>query len=60
MTKLITYRDIEKIYGLKKNTLTKLYMKGEFIPAIKVGNRNYFEVEKLEKWIESKKVDIAS
>lgn len=51
MAKLLTYSEIEKIYGLKKNTTTKMFMKGEFIPTIKIGNRNYFSVEALEAWI---------
>lgn len=54
--KLLTFREIERIYGLKKNTLTKMLMRGEFIPAIKIGNRNYFSVEELKKWIEEHKV----
>lgn len=54
--KLITFRDIQDEYGLKKNTLTKLLMKKEFITPIKIGNRNYFDREELEAWIESKKV----
>jgi len=29
-------------------------------PAIKIGNRNYFDVEKLEEWIKSRTVQIAS
>ncbi len=54
--KLITFRDIQNEYGLKRNTLAKLLMKDEFISPIKIGNRNYFDREELEKWIESKKV----
>ncbi|MDP3119931.1 MAG: helix-turn-helix domain-containing protein [Sulfuricurvum sp.] len=60
MAKLVTYSQIENIWGLKKSTLTKLYMNGQFIPAIKIGNRNYFDVEKLEEWIKSRTVQIAS
>jgi predicted DNA-binding transcriptional regulator AlpA len=56
MAKLLTYSEIEKVYGLKKNTMTKLYMYGQFIPSIKIGNRNYFSVEALEAWIESRTV----
>ncbi|MCI4436489.1 MAG: helix-turn-helix domain-containing protein [Ignisphaera sp.] len=56
MPKLLTYSDIERIYGLKKNTTTKLYMKGRFIPAVKIGNRNYFSVELIEAWIVSRTV----
>lgn len=51
MAKLLTYSQIEKIYGLKKSTLTKMFMHGKFIPCIKIGNRNYFEVTILENWI---------
>lgn len=53
--KLLTYSQIQKIYGLRKSTLTKLFMKGKFIPCIKIGNRNYFEVTALEEWINSRK-----
>ncbi|MCI4435963.1 MAG: helix-turn-helix domain-containing protein [Ignisphaera sp.] len=56
MAKLLTYSEIEKVYGLKKNTMTKLYMNSQFIPSIKIGNRNYFSVEALEAWIESRTV----
>ena len=51
MAKLLTYTQIEKIYGLKKSTLTKMYMHGKFIPCIKIGNRNYFDATMLEQWI---------
>lgn len=60
MPKLLTFRDIERVYGLKKNTMTKKYYAGEFIPSVKVGNRNYFEVSKIEEWIQSHSIDMAS
>ncbi|MDP3290647.1 MAG: helix-turn-helix domain-containing protein [Sulfuricurvum sp.] len=60
MAKLVTYSQIEKIWGLKKSTLTKLFMKGEFIPCIKIGTKNYFEVEKLEEWIKDRTVTVAA
>ena len=53
--KLITFRDIQNEYGLKRNTLSKLLMRNEFITPIKIGNRNYFNRDELEVWIESKK-----
>ena len=53
--KLLTFRDIQNEYGLKRNTLAKLLMKDEFITPIKIGNRNYFDREELEKWIEDKR-----
>ena len=56
MTKLLTYSQIEKIYGLKKGTMTKMVMKGEFVKPVKVGNRNYFKVEEVEAWINSRQV----
>lgn len=31
-------------------------MKGEFIECLKIGNKNYFEVEKIEEWIRSQTV----
>jgi predicted DNA-binding transcriptional regulator AlpA len=58
MAKLLTYTQIEKIYGLKKSTLTKMFMHGKFIPCIKIGNRNYFEVAMLEQWINNRTVVI--
>lgn len=57
LPKLMTYTEIEKVYGLKKNTMTKKYMIGEFIPAIKIGNRNYFNVNQLEEWIATRTID---
>ena len=54
--KLLTFRDIQNEYGLKRNTLAKLLMKDEFISPVKIGNRNYFNRDDLEKWIESKTV----
>ena len=58
MPRLITYSQIEKIYGLKKSTMTKLFMNGKFINTVKIGNRNYFEVEALDQWIESRTMKI--
>ena len=58
MAKYLTYTQIEDIYGLKKSTLTKMFMQGKFIPCIKIGNRNYFEVEQLEQWIKSHTVKV--
>lgn len=54
MAKLLTYSQIELVYGLKKSTLTKMSMRGEFIPSIKIGNRNYFDVATLEQWLETR------
>lgn len=59
MPKLLTFREIERVFGLKKNTLTKKYYKGKFIPSVKVGNRNYFEVSKIEEWIKTNSIDMA-
>lgn len=53
--KLLTFRDIQNEYGLKRDTLAKMLMRGEFINPVKIGTRNYFDREELEKWIESKK-----
>ena len=58
MPRLLTYSQIEKIYGLRKSTLTKLAMNGKFIDMVKIGNRNYFEVEALDQWIESRTVKV--
>lgn len=60
MPKLLTFRDIERVYGLKKNTMSKKYYTGGFIPSVKVGNRNYFEVLKIEEWIKTNSTDMAS
>lgn len=60
MAKLLTYTQIEKVFGLKKSTLTKMFMLGKFIPCVKIGNRNYFEVEKLEEWIKSRTMEVAA
>ena len=53
--KLLTFRDIQNEYGLKRDTLAKMLMKGEFIVPVKIGNRNYFDREELEKWIEAQR-----
>ncbi len=53
--KLVTFRDIQNEYGLKRNTLSKLLMRNEFIVPIKIGNRNYFDREELEEWINDKR-----
>ena len=53
--KLLTFRDIQNEYGLKRNTLAKILMKDEFITPIKIGSRNYFDREELEKWIDDKR-----
>lgn len=60
MTKLLTYSQIEKTYGLKKSTMTKLFMHGKFIACIKIGNRNYFEVAQLEQWLKAQTVEVAA
>jgi predicted DNA-binding transcriptional regulator AlpA len=54
MAKLLTYSQIQMLYGLKKSTLTKMSMRGEFIPSIKIGNRNYFDVAVLEQWLKTR------
>lgn len=51
---------MEYVYGLKKNTMTKKFRAGKFIPSVKVGNRNYFEVSKIEEWIKTNSIDMAS
>jgi predicted DNA-binding transcriptional regulator AlpA len=51
---------MEHVYGLKKNTMTKKFRAGKFIPSVKVGNRNYFEVSKIEEWIKTNSIDMAS
>lgn len=56
MPKYLSYAQIEKIYGFKKNTLSKKYAKGAFIECLKMGNKNYFSVEKIEEWIRSQTV----
>lgn len=53
--KLLTFRDIQNEYGLKRDTLAKMLMHGDFIVPIKIGNRNYFDREELEKWIEDRR-----
>jgi predicted DNA-binding transcriptional regulator AlpA len=53
--KLLTFRDIQNEYGLKKNTLTKMLMRNDFIQPVKIGNRNYFDRDDLEEWIINKK-----
>lgn len=60
MPKLLTFRDIERVYGLKKNTMSKKFREGKFIASVKVGNRNYFEVSKIEEWIKTNSIDMAS
>lgn len=60
MPKLLTFREIERVFGLKKNTITKKYYEGKFIPSVKVGNRNYFEVSKIEEWIKTNSINMAS
>lgn len=56
MTKLLSYTEIEKIYGLRKNTTTKMLSRGEFINPVKIGNKNYFKTEDIEAWIDSKMI----
>lgn len=58
MPKLLTFREIELVYGLKKNTMTKKFREGKFIPSVKVGNRNYFEVSKIEDWLKTNSMDM--
>jgi hypothetical protein len=57
MPKLMSYAEIEKVYGLRKNTTTKLAMKGEFVPAVKIGTKNYFKTADIEAWIEARVVN---
>ncbi len=55
LQKLLTFRDIQNEYGLKRNTLSKLLMKNKFIIPIKIGNRNYFDRIELENWIDNQR-----
>lgn len=51
---LLDYVTLEKYYGLKQSTISKLVMKGEFTDVVKVGRKNFFRKEDVETWINSK------
>ena len=52
---LLDYKDLDREYGLKKSTFSKLVMVGKFIIPIKVGSKNFFKRDEVEAWIESQR-----
>ena len=56
---LLNYNDLETYYGLKKSTITKLVMTGDFTNVVKVGNKNFFRIADVEAWIDSRTITIS-
>lgn len=56
MKKLLSIQEASEIIGLKVSTIYK-YICCRRIPYIKIGQRVFFSVEKLESWINDKSVD---
>lgn len=57
--KLLNYETLDKFYGLKKSTISKLVMKGEFCNVVKLGRKNMFRREDVEAWIDSRTIEVA-
>lgn len=56
---LLDYRGLERFFGLKKSTMSKLVMTGDFTNVVKVGRKNFFRTIDVEAWIESKTIQVA-
>lgn len=56
---LLDYRDLESIYNLKKSTISKLVMIGDFTNIVKVGRKNYFRSSDVEDWITEHTIEVA-
>jgi predicted DNA-binding transcriptional regulator AlpA len=53
---LLTYEDLERIYGLKRGTAAALVSRG-ILPCIKLGPRSTrFDPDEIEKWIQQRRV----
>jgi len=57
--KLLDYRGLEEYFGLKKSTISKLVMTGDFTNIVKIGRKNFFRIEDVETWIDSHTIEIA-
>lgn len=57
--KLLDYVNLERIFGLKRSTFSKLVMVNKFVPVVKIGNKNYFKTVDVEAWIDKQTQAIA-
>ena len=55
---LLDYRDLEFIYNLKKSTISKLVMIGDFTNIVKIGRKNYFRSADVETWIDAQTIKV--
>ena len=58
--KLLNYRTLNEHYGLAQSTMSKLVMHGKFCNIIKIGTKNYFRREDVEKWIDSQTIEVCA
>ena len=57
--KLLDYITLDQYYGLKQSTMSKKVMLGEFCNVVKVGRKNMFRREDVEKWIDDNTTEVA-
>jgi predicted DNA-binding transcriptional regulator AlpA len=55
---LVNYRDLETYIGLKRSTISKKIMRGEFTNIVKIGRKNYFKTKDVLAWIESQTIEV--
>ncbi len=52
---LLSYKDLEEEYGLKKSTMSKRVMNGKFIIPIMIGKKCFFKRDEVDQWIEEQR-----
>jgi predicted DNA-binding transcriptional regulator AlpA len=54
--RLLTYEDLERLYGLKQSTAASYVSRG-ILPCVKLGPRNTrFDPAEIEQWINERRV----
>jgi len=56
---LINYKGLEKYFGLKQSTISKMVMHGQFTNIVKVGTKNFFKTKDVMAWIDDNTIEVA-
>lgn len=57
---LLNYETLDYYYDLKKSTISKLVMLGQFTNVVKVGRKNYFKKQDVEAWIDAQTIKVGA
>ena len=55
---LISYKDLEKYFGLKTSTVSKMVMHGKFTDIVKIGTKNFFKTKDVLAWIDQQTIEV--